>query len=108
MSLDALFALRWESPWPAIIGMIVTTWLLRMAGYWVLGRFPIGPRMRRGLEALPGSIFVAAILPLALQAGAPGIAAAVFAVLIMFFLRREVLALCGGLGAAALLRAFGF
>lgn len=105
MTPDALAALRWETPWPAIIGMVVATWLLRMAGYWIIGRFAIGPRMRRGLEALPGSIFVAAILPLALSAGAPGIAAAILASAVMAVTRREVFALVAGLAAAALLRA---
>lgn len=107
MNLDALADLRWDSPWPAIVGMVAATWLLRMAGYWVIGRFAIGPRMRRALEALPGSIFVAAIVPLALRAGAPGIAAAIAAVVVMIVTRREAFALVAGLASAALLRALG-
>lgn len=99
---------RWESAWPAILASALVTYLIRIGGYWLMGRLPIGPRMARALEALPGSIFVAAVLPIAVRAGAPGIAAALAAGLTMLIARRDWLAIFLGLGAGALTRAAGF
>lgn len=85
--------------------MAAATLLLRWAGYWILGRFAIGPRMRRALEALPGSLFVALTLPLALRAGPAGLFGACVAALLMVWSGREFVALAGGLAAVVLARA---
>ncbi|MDN3718266.1 AzlD domain-containing protein [Roseibium salinum] len=44
--------------------MTLVTYTLRAGGYWVMGRLPITPRVRRGLEALPGAIIVSTVLPI--------------------------------------------
>lgn len=100
--------LRWESPWPAILAICATSYLVRISGYWLIGRFAPGPRLRRALDVLPGSIFVASVLPIAARAGAPGLAACLAAAALMLTTRREVFAVFGGLGAAAGLRALGY
>lgn len=99
---------RWESAWPAILACAGVTYLIRASGYWLMGRVPIGPRMARALDALPGSLFVAVVLPLALRAGPPGIAAALVSGTTMLAARRDWLAIFCGLGAGALVRWAGF
>lgn len=101
-------SLSWESPWPAIIAICLTSYLIRIAGYWLIGRVKPGPRVTRALDVLPGSIFVASVLPIAARAGAPGLAACVAAAGLMLTTRREIFAVFGGLGVAAGLRALGF
>ena len=88
--------------------MTAVTVASRLGGYWLMGRVPIGPRMSRALDALPGAIFVAAVLPLAVKAGAPGIAAALAAGLTMLATKRDWAAIFLGLAAGALTRAAGF
>lgn len=99
---------RWESAWPAILACALVTYLIRASGYWLMGRIPIGPRMERALEALPGAIFVSAVLPIAVKAGAPGIAASIAAGATMIVARRDWLAIFLGLAAGAAVRAAGF
>jgi uncharacterized membrane protein len=99
---------RWESAWPAILAMAGVTYLIRVSGYWLMGRVPLGPRMTRALDALPGSIFVAAVAPIALKAGPPGLAAALVSGLTMLTLKRDWAAIFFGLTAGALVRAGGF
>lgn len=99
---------RWESAWPAIIACSLVTYLIRIGGYWLMGRVPIGPRMSRALDALPGAIFVAAVVPIAVKAGAPGIAAALTAGMVQFFAKRDWASVFMGLAAGALTRAAGF
>ena len=91
----------------AIYAMAAVTLLLRMSGYWIVGRFALTPRVRRGLEALPIALFAATIVPLALKGGPAGWIATPVVVAIMFFTRNELLALLLGLGVATLLRSQG-
>ena len=49
--------------------MMVVTVLSRVGGYWLMSYVTITPRVRRMLEALPGSIIVAASLPVAVNGG---------------------------------------
>ena len=100
--------LQWTSVWPAIVAVSLVSYLIRISGFWLMGRIEIGARMRRALEALPGSIFVATVLPIAVRSGPPGIAAALAAATLMLTTRREILAIFGGLGAGAATRALGF
>lgn len=108
MPEGALWDWRWDSAWPTILAAIAVSYLIRVSGYWLMGRVPIGPRMTRALEALPGSIFVAVVLPVALKAGAPGVVAAISAGLAMLLLKRDWAAIFLGLAAGALTRAAGF
>ncbi len=63
--------------------------------------------MRDGLSALPGSIVVAVVLPLAAKAGPSGILALAAAIGMMLVRRNELLALMIGLGVGAGARALG-
>ncbi len=92
----------------AIFAMAAVTVLLRMSGYWIVGRFALTPRVRRGLEALPLALFAATIVPLAIKGGAAGLIATPIVAAIMFLTRSELLALLAGLGAATLIRSAGY
>lgn len=97
--------------WGSVLGIAVmglTTYLLRIGGFWFMGRVRLGPRVRQGLDALPGSIFVATALPLAIQGGPAAQVAAAVSALVMLVTRQEVLAILAALAAGAGMRAFGF
>ncbi|HZB63231.1 MAG TPA: AzlD domain-containing protein, partial [Microvirga sp.] len=64
-SLGALVAGPWGSTL-VIVSMALATYLCRIAGVAIMSRVRITPRIERGLRALPGSIIMATILPVAL------------------------------------------
>lgn len=92
----------------AIAAMTIATIACRVGGYWLLGRFPLTPLLRRGLEALPAAIFAASIVPLALRAGPAGWAGVCAVAGVMLLSGREIWALAAGLAAAAVVRMFVF
>ncbi|HPG01963.1 MAG TPA: AzlD domain-containing protein [Beijerinckiaceae bacterium] len=94
-------------PWTVIFATAAVTILMRLGGYWLMARVPMTARVRRGLEALPASIFIATVAPIALKAGVAGVAAVCVAAGVMFLLRRELPALAAGFATAAGLRAMG-
>ncbi len=91
----------------AIAGMTAVTLSLRLGGYFLMSYVTVTPRVRRMLDALPGSVIAAAVLPVALQGGAVAIVAVLLAMLAMYLSRNDMVAIVIGVGAAALLRAFG-
>ncbi|HEX2554356.1 MAG TPA: AzlD domain-containing protein [Microvirga sp.] len=95
-------------PYLAILAMTVATYLCRAGGVVVMSRMRITPRLERGLRALPGSIVVATVLPLAVQGGLPAALGLVAALAAMAWLRTELAALAAGLVAVSLVRAAGF
>lgn len=94
-------------PWLAILGMAAATWLVRMAGYWIMGRVPLTPFMRACLDALPGTIIVATVVPLAARGGLSAWFGLAVAAAGMILLKRDMAALAAGLGAVIAVRAFG-
>jgi uncharacterized membrane protein len=94
-------------PYLAIAGMALATFLCRAAGVVVMSRVRITPRIARGLRALPGSIIVATVLPIALQSGAAAMLGLVAGLVTMSLVRHELAALMAGLAAVSLLRALG-
>ena len=98
------------SPWGsvlAIAGMMLVTFLCRIAGVAVMSRVRITPRIERGLRALPGSIILATILPVVMDNGWPAMIALAAAVIAMAVTRIDIVGLLAGLGALAVIRAFG-
>jgi uncharacterized membrane protein len=96
-------------PWGAslaIFAMTIATYLCRASGVVLMSRVRITPRIERALRALPGSIVVATILPIALDGGLPAILALAAAIIAMSLLRLELAALAAGLAAVTLVRAF--
>jgi branched chain amino acid efflux pump len=91
----------------AIAGMTAVTLSLRLGGYFLMSYVMVTPRVRRMLDALPGSVIAAAVLPVALQGGAVAVVAVLLAMLAMYLSRSDMVAIVIGVGAAALLRAAG-
>ncbi len=91
----------------AIVVMAITTVLMRSGGFWLMGRVPLTPRVRRMLEALPGSIVAAIVLPIVARIGPAALLAVVAAAAVMVFRRNELLAVAVGVGAAVAARAAG-
>jgi len=91
----------------AIMAMAATTHCIRFTGYWMMGRIPLTPRLRRMLDALPGSVVVATVLPIVVHSGSAAALGIGLVVALMMLWRNEFLAVIGGLGAVALARAAG-
>ena len=85
--------------------MAGVTLLTRLAGHWMMGQVTLTPRIRRMLEALPGSVVAALVMPVMVQEGLPAIVAIVAVALLMIWRRNECLALACGIAIAAGLRA---
>ncbi len=91
----------------AIAAMGLATFLMRAGGFWIMGRVPLTPRVRRILEAMPGSIVVAIVLPIVARTGLPGILAIAAAAGTMLTVRRELVAVGAGMLIAAASRLAG-
>lgn len=90
-----------------ILSMAAATYALRASGYWIMGRLPLTPRVRRGLEALPGAIIVSTVLPIVLKGGLAVALCLLVAVAAQLRLKKEYLAVLCAAAAAAGLRAAG-
>ncbi len=100
--MDSLFT---EGAWAAIGVMVAITLLAKTMGFWVLGRVPLTPRVRRGLEALPGGVILATIVPITLESGPAGLLGISVATLVMAITKKDWLAVALGLAAVAGYRA---
>lgn len=88
----------------ALAVMAVVTYAMRAGGYWLMGRVPFTPRVRRMIEALPGSIIAAMVLPIIVRMGEIAVLAVLSAALVMAWRRKELLAVAVGIGVAVLAR----
>ena len=91
-----------------LAAMTVAVIFSRVGGYWILGRFTIGPRLRRMLDALPGAVIASTTAPILLTAGASGWLALIAAGLTMILMRNDFAAVLAGVAVAAAVRAGGF
>jgi uncharacterized membrane protein len=73
----------------------------------MMQHIPPSGRMRKMLEALPGSVIVATVLPIVVRDGITAMLAIGVAVLVMLLVRRDILAVIAGMAVAASARAFG-
>ncbi len=92
--------------WMAILAMAAVTYAIRAGGFWLMGYVPLTRRVRSILNALPGSVVVAVILPLAVRGGTAATLAVLTSLVVMALRRNDLLAVVCGMGAAALVRAF--
>jgi uncharacterized membrane protein len=88
--------------------MTAVTVASRLGGYWLMGYVTVTPRVRRMLDALPGSIIVAAALPVAVNGGAVVMFAIMAALVVTVIRRNDFMAVITGMTVAALARAIGF
>lgn len=91
----------------AIAVMAITTVLMRAGGFWLMGRVPLTSRVRRMLEALPGSIVAAIVVPIVAKIGPAALLAVVAAAAVMVLRRNELLAVAVGVAAAVAARSAG-
>jgi uncharacterized membrane protein len=91
----------------AILVMALVTLLTRAGGFYLMARVTMTARIRRMLEALPGSIVAAIVLPIVVMTGPTAMLALAAAVAIMTACRNELLAMAAGMAVAALARAAG-
>jgi uncharacterized membrane protein len=90
---------------PAILVTAAIVLLMRFGGFWLMGRVPLTPRLRLMLEALPGSIIAAIVLPIAVRIGPVAGLAVLAGAVVMAWRRNELLAVTAGVLVGALARA---
>ncbi|MCL4802523.1 MAG: AzlD domain-containing protein [Xanthobacteraceae bacterium] len=95
------------APVVAIFAMAGATYLVRVAGFWLMAHVPMTRRVRHTLEALPGAILAATVVPLVARGGASAALAIAVVVVSMILRRNEFLAVFLGMAAAAAARAAG-
>jgi uncharacterized membrane protein len=89
--------------------MTAVTVASRLGGYWLMGYVNVTPRVRRMLDALPGSIIVAAAaLPVAVNGGPVVVFAILAAMAVTIIRRNDFIAVVTGMAVAAAAQALGF
>ncbi len=89
----------------AIAAMAIVTYATRVGGFLMMSYVPLTGRVRAFLQALPGSVVVALIVPVAASGGLAATAAVLTALAIMAWRRNDLIAVLCGVAAAALARA---
>jgi uncharacterized membrane protein len=92
----------------AILAMTVATYAMRAGGFWLMGHVPLTRRVRKMLEALPGSVVVATVLPIIVRDGLAAAIAIAAAGAVMIVRRNDLLAVLTGMVVAAAARAAGW
>jgi len=92
----------------AILVMAVVTYAMRAGGFWLMAFVPVTPRLRRMIEALPGSVVVAAVLPFIVREGPIAALAIAVADAVVLATRKDLLAVLAGMAVAAAARAVGW
>jgi uncharacterized membrane protein len=90
-----------------IAAMALATVALRTSGFWLMRYVPVTPRVKRMIDALPGSIIAAAVLPVVVQGGLVAALAVIAAMVSMWLTRSDFVAVITGMGIAALVRIAG-
>lgn len=89
----------------AITAMVLATYICRISGVLLMSRVRLTPGVERALRALPGSIVVATVLPIALASGPEALVAVTAGIATAYLTRNDLAALVAGLAVAAALRA---
>ena len=91
----------------AIAAMALASALMRLGGYWLMSKVKLTARVQRMLDALPGSVVLASVLPVVAKGGPVVMLAVAGAMLMMIARRNDFLAVATGMGIAALARGLG-
>ena len=90
-----------------VAAMALVTLALRTTGFFMMRYVPMTPPIQRMLDALPGSIIAAAVLPVVVQGGRVAWMAVLSAMVAMWLTRSDFVAVIVGMGVAALVRFYG-
>lgn len=91
--------------WLVIAAMALVTYAMRAGGYFLMAYVPMTGRVRAFLQALPGAVVVALVVPVAANGGVAAAAAVLAALAMMAWWRNDLVAVVSGVAAAALVRA---
>ena len=108
--LESALASFFASPgadYLAVLMMAAATFFCRASGIVFMSRMRITPVIERALRALPGSIVIATILPIAAQAGPSALLGLATAVAVMAVTRVELAGVATGLAVVSLARLAG-
>jgi uncharacterized membrane protein len=86
------------------LAMMAATYGARIGGYWFVRRYPVGPRLTAGLEAVPLAVLTAIIAPMVL-ATSPANSLAALATILLAWRLPVLAAVLGGVLTVVLLRA---
>ena len=89
-----------------VVVMAVVTLATRWGGVFVMSFVPIGPRVRRFIAAMSGSVLVALLAPLAVQGDGGARMALATTAMAMLMLKKPLPAIAAGIVAAAVFRQF--
>jgi uncharacterized membrane protein len=92
----------------AVAAMALASYLCRISGIVLMSRVRLTTRVKRALDALPGSIVIATIVPIGVQSGPAAAAGILTAAGVMALVRYDLAGLGAGLAVVAALRAAGF
>ncbi|BCS55419.1 AzlD family protein [Geobacter sp. SVR] len=82
----------------AAVGLAaLATYALRLGGLLLASRFPRTGRFRQGMDALPGAMLFALVLPSMVSEGMWGIVAGVVTAVVMLRTRNSLLAMLAGM-----------
>ena len=88
----------------AIALMAIVTYVTRIAGYWIMGRVTLSPRVAAMLASLPGAVLTALVVPAVLEEGVAGIVALAATALVMSWRGNLLLAMVTGIVTIQLMR----
>tara|TARA_R100001480_G_scaffold67927_3_gene79294 strand:+ start:3795 stop:4100 length:306 start_codon:yes stop_codon:yes gene_type:complete len=85
--------------------MALVTLLARFGGVFIMGLIPLNRRMEGFINGMAGSVLIAVLVPIALQADAGGRLALLATGALMLWLKQPMPAIALGIAVAALYRA---
>jgi uncharacterized membrane protein len=85
--------------------MALVTLLVRFGGVFIMGLIPLNRRVEGFINGMAGSVLIAVLVPIGLQADSGGRLALLATAGMMFWLRRPMPAIALGIAVAALYRA---
>lgn len=90
--------------WLIIVLMAIVTLATRWGGVYLMAFVPLGPRVRRFIQAMSSSVLVALIAPMAMNGDTGARLALLTTAVAMLVFKRPLLAIASGILMAALAR----
>lgn len=87
--------------------MALVTLATRWGGVFVMAYVPIGPRVRRFIAAMSGSVLVAVLTPMAAQGDTGARLALAITAVVMLVVKKPLPAIADGIVVAAVVRQLG-